>query len=144
MDVILWSLIIEISFVNKFLNNWLRNTLFDRVWSADYFDIFFGIQICLFQCIFVCFLPKYQNFWYCTFFTSIKTNQHLEVVNPNSLYTFSVIIIMEEKKAANYNNLLLDNYNTSIPITSCVSTPVGTAWRTGENSKFSKLLRGES
>ena len=98
------------------MNNWFRNRLFYRVQSANCFNIFCGIQICLFQCTFVGFLPKISKSLYYTFCTNITANQHLGVVNPNSLYILSVTIIMEQKQAANYDNLLLDNLNTSIPI----------------------------
>ena len=76
--------------------------------------MFCGIQICLFQCIFVGFLPKMSKYYYRYYqcFTNITANQLLGVVNSNLLYILLVIIIIEQKPAANYNNLLLDNFNT--------------------------------
>ena len=55
VDVVLWALIIEISFVNQFLNNWLKNILFYRVWFKGLFwyillcaDLFIPVYICCF------------------------------------------------------------------------------------------------
>ena len=44
---------------------------------------------------------------------TFTTNEHLGVANPNLLYILLATIIMEQKQAANYDNLLLDNLNTS-------------------------------
>ena len=62
VDVILWALVIEISFANKFSNNWLKNTLFYRVIAEDCFDMFCDRQICLFLCIFGFLLKKIKIF----------------------------------------------------------------------------------
>ena len=104
VDVILWALITEISFVNKFLINWLKNTLFYRVWYGDCFDIFCVIQICFFQCIFFGFLPKASKVWYYSFSTSITADQHLRFMDPNLFYILLIAIITEQKQVANYDN----------------------------------------
>ena len=63
VDVVLWALIIEISFVNQFLNNWLKNILFYRVWFKRLFwyillcaDLFIPVYICCF------FYQKFKTF----------------------------------------------------------------------------------
>ena len=68
------------------------------------------------------FLPKISKLECNTFFSNITASQHLGVVDPNLLYTLDillVLIIIEQKQAANYcnyDNVLLDNLNTSIPV----------------------------
>ena len=41
-------------------------------------------------------------------------NQHLEAVNPNLLYILLVTIIMKQKRAANYDDLLLKNHQSEV------------------------------